>query len=277
MIKKHSKDGKLIIEVPQGSEVVEVKDNLILIILQGQPTQPMQSAQPTTSIQSTNLLPSTTSALHTTSNTKDTEGTQDKKTSLLLKLYHIPFKERKLSSMKGKISKEEVELLKSLISEGKLYIHKKGREKFIAFKDSVFKELKDMSKSSRSIRRGREGNGDNKGNPTASQPQQPHQLSRVAPDYAIVTDREAFSILEGRKEMFHAIKHFDGKVYIIKRSFFSRLSKKVKKALKEGPMHPSEISKRVEAEEDAVLAVLRFMNEAAEVIELKKGLFSLTD
>ena len=168
-----------------------------------------------------------------------------------MKLYGMPFKDRRLKSLSGKFTKTEIEVLKKLLKEGKLFIHKKGDSKFIAFTDETFKKLREE---------------------VGKRPTYGEDVS-----YAILTENEAKAFLEKAGRRFIAIKHFDGKVYAAERNFLQRSAKRIKSILREGPMHIEEISRKAEMDEKAALVVLRLLNESAEVIELKKGLFSLAE
>jgi hypothetical protein len=97
--------------------------------------------------------------------------------------------------------------------------------------------------------------------------------------YVILTDSNqayAFSQkMKDEKSSILAVKGFDQKFYAATRSYYERTSNSIKKALAEGDCDATSIAKKCNLEPDAVIVVLKFLGEEGEVIEKKKGMFSL--
>ena len=101
--------------------------------------------------------------------------------------------------------------------------------------------------------------------------------------YIVLTDNKqayAFSQkMKDQKSNILAIKGFDQKFYAVTKSYYEKIGELMKKALKEEEMKGgagiTELSKKCGVETEAVSVVLRFLGEEGEVIERKKGIFSL--
>ncbi len=169
---------------------------------------------------------------------------------LLKKLYKIPFNDRELGSLKGVLSTDEVGLLKALLKEGDIFIYKKDGKKYIAVKKSVYQKLREEEQSSKG--------------------------PASFPNYAIMQPEDARKLAERAPTLYAAIRHFDGKVYLAKKNLFLEWRKLVEKVLKEeGPLHVEDLAARTGIESNAVLVVLRLMNEAGDVVEVKDHVFAL--
>ena len=173
------------------------------------------------------------------------------KRALLEKLYRIPYRDRELSKLKKNINQNELRALRELMKEGKVFIKAAGKNRYVALKEDVYNELR------KNLGRGTETAGTG--------------------DYAILSEDEAKQFMEKNHRFYTAVKHFDGKVYIVRNSFLKANSKRILEALKSGPMHVDEISQKTELPQEGALCILRILNEAAEVLEVKKNVFSLPE
>ncbi|MBI5228939.1 AbrB/MazE/SpoVT family DNA-binding domain-containing protein [Candidatus Micrarchaeota archaeon] len=71
------------------------------------------------------------------------------------------------------------------------------------------------------------------------------------------------------------VRGFDKRYYIVSMPFYSALSSKIRAVLATAPCTSREISEAASESEVACLAVLQLMKEDGELIEKKKGFFSL--
>jgi hypothetical protein len=69
------------------------------------------------------------------------------------------------------------------------------------------------------------------------------------------------------------VKGFDGKFYIVTRSYFNDGRNKIDNALKEDMDAPS-IASKTKLDPDGCIAILRLMAEAGDVLERKRGVFA---
>jgi hypothetical protein len=176
--------------------------------------------------------------------------TEEEKLDLLLKLYKMKYEDRLLS--KVNLSEREKEIADKLLKEGKLFIAKRGKEQYMAISKSIFNDLKEIAKK-----------------------QKEKNIATIDVNYAIVSnEEEAKKILEQDINNYVAVKYFDKKIYIAKKSFFKDMEKKIKKIL-EGTLHYQEIANKLKVDPIAVLVVLRLMAEYGEVYESQKDFFSL--
>ncbi len=176
--------------------------------------------------------------------------TEEEKLDLLLKLYNMKYEDRLLS--KVNLSEREKEIADKLLKEGKLFIAKRGKEQYMAISKSIFNDLKELAKK-----------------------QKEKNIATIDVNYAIVSnEEEAKKILEQDINNYVAVKYFDKKIYIAKKSFFKDMEKKIKKIL-EGTLHYQEIANKLKVDPIAVLVVLRLMAEYGEVYESQKDFFCL--
>jgi hypothetical protein len=176
--------------------------------------------------------------------------TEEEKLDLLLKLYKMKYEDRLLS--KVNLSEREKEIADKLLKEGKLFIAKRGKEQYMAISKSIFNDLKELAKK-----------------------QKEKNIATIDINYAIVSsEEEAKKILEQDINNYVAVKYFDKKIYIAKKSFFKDMEKKIKNIL-EGTLHYQEIANKLKVDPIAVLVVLRLMAEYGEVYESQKDFFCL--
>lgn len=79
---------------------------------------------------------------------------------------------------------------------------------------------------------------------------------------------------EMKKGSIKGVKGFDGRFYLVKKSYYQKTSPKIKKIM-ETPMGVEEISKKSGIDYVGCRALLLMMSEKGEIIEKKKGIYEL--
>ncbi|MEM4295761.1 MAG: hypothetical protein QXI89_00180 [Candidatus Anstonellales archaeon] len=190
---------------------------------------------------------------------KDDKSISDEeKSKLLLKLYNMTYDEREIKNIK--LSEKEKAILNDLIKEGKVFIAKGKGKMHIAISKSIFNDLKKQKYEKMK---------------QEYQKQKEH-VSILDVNYAILEEQEAKNVISSSPNMYLALKHFDNKVYIAKKTFFEQTSKTIRKILKK-PLHYQEIASLLKIDPTAVIVTLRLMAERGEVYETQKDVFSLID
>lgn len=98
--------------------------------------------------------------------------------------------------------------------------------------------------------------------------------------YVIIqNERDAFNFSEnlkkqGKQSTVYGLKGFDGKFYVAGRSYFEKFSELIKTNLKEDA-NASELALKCKTEPEGCTVILYLLSERGEVIEKRKGLFSL--
>jgi TRAP-type C4-dicarboxylate transport system substrate-binding protein len=236
---KERKDGKLIITLEKEDELYEVKPGLYLIITNKEEGKGIKTSK---------------------ENEKLNEKIDDKKEQLLMKLYNMRYQDRALKSLK--LSEDEKNILNELIKEGKVFLATKSKEPHVAISKKVFTELSSRKKQVNEQILKKERIKENK------------KEAFFDVNFAITDDSGAKAIIESNPALYIAVKHFDKKVYVVKKSFYDSVAKQIRKILKDA-MHYGEIASLLNIEPAAALAVLRNMAERGEVYEEKKDFFKL--
>ncbi|MEM3408029.1 MAG: hypothetical protein QW054_00290 [Candidatus Micrarchaeia archaeon] len=91
--------------------------------------------------------------------------------------------------------------------------------------------------------------------------------------------REISKLLEDKiqQNQVTGIRGFDKKYYLVKNSFVLKFQSKIKSVLKSGPKQADKIAEALGIEEEAAIALLTVLREEGEIIEKRKGTFSLID
>lgn len=91
--------------------------------------------------------------------------------------------------------------------------------------------------------------------------------------------REISKLLEDKiqKNQVTGIRGFDKKYYLVKNSFVLKFQSKIKSALKSGPKQADKIAEALGIDEEAAIALLTVLREEGEIIEKRKGTFSLIE
>ena len=250
------KDNNIFLKFSDDIKDVKIKpitDDIFVIVLEKQSTKKFESKSDLvkevhTMIKETN----SNSKVKLESKKEDiNEKLDEAKLTLLKKIYRIPFKMRELNILKGEFTREEISLLRELLSSGNIFLYKKDDKKFIALDNKIYEMFKKQHISFKN---------------TAG-----------LPNYTILDPNSARQLVEKAPKTYAAVRHFDGKVYLVKKPLYLEWSKPINQVIREGPITPEEISKRTNIDKIAVLVVLRILGDMGEVLEVEKGKFVSSD
>ena len=197
------------------------------------------------------------------SRTESKRRISDTEKAVLRKLLSIRFEKRTPAYVAKALSESEKLILKELerrgfvnVFRGKKYVHG-----VYNIKDSIYPLLTQKARDRKPE-------------------QQPDAFSLLkSQGFLIVNDKnQAFRLSQHlNKEMKNGsvfgVKGFDGRFYIVTRSYLSKAQSSISSVLTEEMDAPS-IASAAKLEQDGCMAVLRLMAEKGEIIEKKKGVFA---
>jgi hypothetical protein len=202
---------------------------------------------------------------------KEAQGKQalsDNEKSLLKKLSAIKFENRTPKNISQSLSQDERNLLSSMEKKGFVQLFKsaKYKEGVYSIPDDVYPLLKENNPP---------------GNPQQSSSQSP--LASFFKEGFVVfsnnNEAAAFSDLlkkSGHSQDIFGIKGFDGRFYVVTKSYMMDMSGKVRTVLKgNNTMTSTMIAKACNMDDSGCRAVLLLMAEKGDVIEKKKDIFVL--
>ncbi|MFH2106064.1 MAG: hypothetical protein ABII22_02300 [Candidatus Micrarchaeota archaeon] len=194
--------------------------------------------------------------------------------TLVLKLLAFKFEDRVPPKIDKTLNDTERKTLSGLLSKKLItvYQNKKYPDGVYNITDNIFNFVK-----------GQQTNG-----PLVKPVVQGERKSEMPGDFVLELKKKGYLILtdsnqayafsqkmKSEKSSILAVKGFDQKFYAATKTYYEKTSNAIKKALGEGDCDAVGIGKRCNLEADAVTVILRFLGEEGEVIEKKKGMFSL--
>ncbi len=169
---------------------------------------------------------------------------------LLWQVSLLPYQKRTINYIRKVLGENEVKTLYFLRDKGIVRISRKGKIERIGFPDELYNKLKERTTKA---------------------------VVDISKGYVIVDQSSLNRLIkrEPRLAKFMAVSSFEGKVYMIEKALFNKLSPKVIKLLKNGAMHVEEIANALNIDEKLANVVLRVLAERGELVEVKKGVFEL--
>jgi len=188
----------------------------------------------------------------------DTEFKDESKEELIKKHFDLlwevsilPYQKRTINYIRKVLGEKQARTLYMLRDKGILRIWKKGKMEKIGFPNELYKKLKERTFE----------------NPNVD----------ISKGYIIVDQNSLNKLIKKEPKLtkFIVVSSFEGKVYMIDKNLFTKLSPKVIKLLKKGAMHVEEVASALNIDEGLANVVLRVLAEKGELVEIKKGVFEL--
>lgn len=178
--------------------------------------------------------------------------------SVLRKLSRIKFEKRIPPYVEKALNPEEKQILSTLLTKGyvNLFKSKKYRYGVYNIRDSVYPLLTSRSN-------------------TRTQGTDTPFLSQ---GYAVIDNARFASQIsdqlrkQGKSKTVVGVKGFDGRFYMVTKSYFSKTAPIVLKALSQ-PKSSDSVAKLCQLPSSACLAILRVLSEEGDVVEKRKGIF----
>jgi hypothetical protein len=210
-----------------------------------------------------------------------TVGISDAERAVLRKLLSIRFENRTPAHVGDSLSEEEKTILDGLEKKGLVNVFR-GRK----YKDGVY-NISDSAyglihpKSGQTVQPEKAQNTSGRKAGSTDMPQQPQStfgLLRSRGFVVIQDKRDAMALSEQlgsemKSGAVVGVKGFDGKFYMVTKSYFNSAQGAIGLALKDA-MDAASIASAARLEPDGCLAVLRLMAENGDIIEKKRGVFA---
>jgi hypothetical protein len=197
-------------------------------------------------------------------------GISEAERAVLLKLLSIKFEKRVPAYVSKVMSEGEMTVLKELERKGMINVFKgtKYKDGVYNIRDSIYPLLSSA--------------------PRAQPTRTPAQQVQTPNDLLAILKRQGFIVLGDRNEAralsetlsqdmksgaATGVKGFDGRFYIVTKSYLIGAQTAIAAALKEDMDAPS-IAAAAKLDPEGCMAVLRLMAEAGDLIEKKKGVFA---
>jgi hypothetical protein len=180
--------------------------------------------------------------------------------AVLRKLDSVKFSERTPANVERTLSREEKQILAKLLEKGSVSLYKGGKYE----KSGVYSIPRQVYEKLRQ-----------------RVAQLPPRESLEAHGYAVVSNeaeaKELSQSLEAdiRSGEVMGVRGFDKRFYVLKRDFFTNASARISDALARGDADVATLSEKTKTAADACIAVLEMLREQGEVVEKRKGYYSL--
>lgn len=180
--------------------------------------------------------------------------------AVLHKLDSVKFSERTPANVERTLNREEKQILAKLLEKGSVSLYKGGKyEKsgVYSIPRAVYEKLRQRGA------------------------QLLPKESLEAHGYAVVSNeaeaKEISQSLEAeiRSGEVMGVRGFDKRFYVLKRDFFTAASARISGVLAHGDADVATLSAKAKMAVDACIAVLEMLREQGEVVEKKKGYYSL--
>ncbi|MEM4589962.1 MAG: hypothetical protein QXK21_01700 [Candidatus Micrarchaeia archaeon] len=217
------------------------------------------------------------------------------------KLLQIKFEERTPEVVRKTFSQEELKLLDELVKKHLVNIYYGGKylkTGVYQVPNLVYRQLLEKRQEAAKPKEGIEekeqaqSKEEEKQNKESKEKKEQKEIKRDDMDpikrlnkngYLVLQSeadaREISKLLEDKiqKNQVTGIRGFDKKYYLVKNSFVLKFQSKIKSVLKSGPKQADKIADALGIEEEAAIALLTVLREEGEIIEKRKGTFSLID
>ena len=226
---------------------------------------------------------------------QQTGGLNEREKAVLRKLLSIRFEKRTPAYVKEELTPEELEVLSGLEGKGLVNVFRgsKYKDGVYNIKDSIYPHLSGNEGEKARTPEPGSPERENAGPVPAAQRGGGPVAARAAPSagysdsfslltsrgYLIVLDKnEARSLSERLNTEMKSgavlgVKGFDGKFYIVTRSYFNSALAAIGPIFKDEMDGPS-IASAAKLDPEGCMAVLRLMAENGEIIEKKRGVFA---
>ncbi len=192
--------------------------------------------------------------------------------ALVQKLLKIRFEQRTPENVDNMLTADEKQCLQGLLDKGYLTILRSNKYKDGVYNisNNVFAAASKRGDVVQAYASPKEASN------TPSPPDQPP----MSQDYVVLENADMASKLsyalrkQGRHNSVLGVKGFDGKFYIVTKSFFSKLAPIMLKSL-ESPKDVDALAAECRLPKDGCLAVLNLLAEQGDVLEKNKGVFAL--
>ncbi|MEW6035529.1 MAG: hypothetical protein AB1529_02860 [Candidatus Micrarchaeota archaeon] len=210
-------------------------------------------------------------------------GISEAEKEVLKKLLSIRFENRTPEHVSGALSEEELSVLKGLEGKGLVYVFRGGKYKegVYSVKDSAYSLAKDKKGPEAGARAAGEGGRRQETAHVQSEPPQGGGaiVTLKSRGFVVVNDkREAVALSDSlgsdmKSGAVVGVKGFDGKFYIVTRSYFMAAQASIASVLKDDMDAPS-IASAAKLDPEGCMAALRLMAENGDIIEKKRGVFA---
>ncbi|MBI5223330.1 hypothetical protein HY990_02825 [Candidatus Micrarchaeota archaeon] len=203
----------------------------------------------------------------------------DQQRAVLKKLMSIRFENRTPEQVSKSLTDEEKLILKEIERRGFVNIFKgiKYRDGVYNINDSAYSQMVQIPSGTSAVRVATNGSSSSSSPVSASSATAPEVLLRSKGFVVIVDKNEARVVsdkLASELKSGHVvgIKGFDGKVYLVTRTYFENGRMSINKILKED-MDVASIAVASKLDVDGASAILHLMAESGEILEKRKGIF----
>ncbi|MCX8202347.1 MAG: hypothetical protein N3G74_00885 [Candidatus Micrarchaeota archaeon] len=215
----------------------------------------------------------------------------DEEAEILNKLLQIKFEERTPDAVKSSFSSEEMKRLEDLIRKHLVTVYYGGKYSqtgvynipnlvYRQLLDKKHKEMQQKSEQPVSVQRKEDKQKKDKKEAKKDE----NLVKKLNKDGYLVLQsesdaRELSKSLSDKieKNQVTGIRGFDKKYYLVKNSFVLKNQSKIKSFLNSGPKSAEQIAKELDIPQEAAIALLTVLREEGEIIEKRKGTFSLID
>ena len=194
----------------------------------------------------------------------------DAESAVLTKLLSIRFEQRVPAYVNKVLGKDEKPVLTELERKGLVNVFKSTK-----YKDGVY-NISDRAYLL--AQKGRQAPSKPQDTPIQASPNDLSHLLKTQ-GFIVINDKNQARMLseslspEMKNGAVAGVKGFDGKFYVVTRSYLNQSQIAISKALTED-MDAASVAAATKIDPEGCMAVLRIMSEAGEILEKKKGVFA---
>lgn len=207
----------------------------------------------------------------------------DDELAVITKLLAFKYEQRLPSFIDKQLTAKEKSILNNLLNKNIIRIYKGGKYSETGVYDIPRGVYIDITRQLRHVAEKEKGKGGGKeelGKESEEEGLTPLEIIEKEGYFVAESEGEARKLsdeLKTKKREFRGVRGFDKKYYVVKNSFFSKYSKKIKDILKEGNKTIDQIVNAVNLPKNACVAILTILNEEGDIIEKRKGVFVLAE